>query len=145
MQTLSSLSPKAIATYRRTFQQRAQARFQAREKRRQQAKRAVCDAIRMVMPHYPSVQQVYLFGSVIKPGAFRRDSDVDIGVVGANMALCLDIWRDLEQAAPEWMLDVRSLDAQNRLTKRIRQKGELIYERSIPASQVGYSGRDGGD
>jgi predicted nucleotidyltransferase len=65
---------------------------------------------------------------VLKAGTFRPDSDIDIGVEGANVALCFDIWRDLEQAIPEWPLDVRSLDPADAFSERVRAKGELIYE-----------------
>ncbi|MBN1992335.1 MAG: nucleotidyltransferase domain-containing protein, partial [Anaerolineae bacterium] len=78
------------------------------------------------------VRRVYLFGSVTRPGAFRPDSDVDIGLEGANMALCFDVWRELERAAPAWRLDVRSLEPEDLFTERVRQKGEVVYEQ--PAS-----------
>lgn len=129
MKTTPSLSPETIAKYRQTFQQRTQARFEAREKRRQQAQKAVDEAIRAIMPRYPSVRRVYLFGSVVKLGAFGPNSDVDIGIEGADMALCFDIWRELEWTVPEWRLDVRSLDLEDAFTERVRLKGELVYER----------------
>jgi predicted nucleotidyltransferase len=120
--------------YRRAFWQREQIRFQEKEKRRQNAKRAVYHAVEPVISHYPTVQRVYLFGSVLKPGAFDADSDIDIGVEGADTALCFDIWRELEQAIPEWTLDVRSLDSEDTFAERVRRKGELIYEQSAPDS-----------
>lgn len=131
MQSRTWLSPEVIVNYRNAFDQRARARLQANEKQRQQARQAVREAIYTVAPRYPTVWRVYLFGSVIRPGAFGADSDVDVGIEGANMALCFDIWRDLEQAVSEWNLDVRSLDNQDAFARRIRQKGELVYERSV--------------
>jgi predicted nucleotidyltransferase len=125
------LSPERIAQYRRTFDRRAQARHQASERRRQQARQCIVEAIRMVMPRYPTVSRVYLFGSVIRPTAFRPDSDIDVGIEGADMALCFDIWRDLEQLVLDWRLDVRSLGPDESFTERIRQKGELVYEPSV--------------
>ncbi len=134
MKTNSSISPEVMADYRRTFQKRSKARFQAREKRRQQAKQAAFDAIDKVIPHYPLVQRVYLFGSVITSGVFSENSDVDVGIEGVDMALCFDIWRDLERAAPEWTFDVRSLDPDDPFSERVRQKGELVYEWSNTTS-----------
>jgi predicted nucleotidyltransferase len=134
MKTSAQFSPETIANYRRAFQRRAQAHFQANEHRRQQARQAIAEAIKTVIPHYPTIRRVYLFGSVTRPGAFGPDSDVDIGLEGANMALCLDIWRDLERAVPAWRLDVRSLDPEDLFTERVRQKGEMVYEQSTSDS-----------
>ena len=131
METQIPLSSDDIAVYRHNLHQRAQARLREREKRRQRARQVVMDAISVVAPRYPTVRRVYLFGSVTRPGAFGPDSDVDIGVEGADMALCFDIWRDSEKAAPEWELDVRSLDEDDPFAERVRQKGDLIYERAI--------------
>lgn len=128
MKASTQFSPETIASYRRAFYQRVQAQFQANEQRRQQARQAVGEAIKTVIPHYPAVRRVYLFGSVTRAGAFGPDSDVDIGLEGANMALCFDIWRDLERAVPEWRLDVRSLDPEDLFAERVRQKGEPVYE-----------------
>ncbi len=129
------LTPQAIAAYRRNFQQRLQARCQAAEARRSRAKKAVSRAIAALMPGYPAVKRVYLFGSIVKPGRFNETtSDIDIGIEGATMALCFDIWRDLEQALPDWAMDVRPLPPQDPFTERIRQKGELVYERQDTGS-----------
>ncbi len=128
MQPNSRLSPEAMATYRHTFQQRSQAQLEAREKRRQQATDAARAAIVIIMPRYLMIQRAYLFGSILKPGGFGPNSDIDVAVEGVNMALCLDIWRDLEQSAPEWQFDVRSLSKNDLFSERIRQKGNLVYE-----------------
>lgn len=127
----SNLSPERIAQYRRTFDRRTQARRQANEQRRRQARQRVIEAIEQVMPRYPTVSRVFLFGSVTRPTAFRPDSDIDVGIEGPDMALCFDIWRDLEQLLTDWNLDVRALKPEELFTQRIRQKGELVYEQSI--------------
>lgn len=131
MNSATSLSSEEIARYRRSFQQRAESQLAAREKQREQAKQAARNAITTVMSGYPMVQRVYLFGSVVQPGAFRNNSDIDVGVEGADMALCLDIWRDLEKETSGWQFDVRPLESEESFSDRIRQKGELVYERSV--------------
>ena len=140
METLPPVSVEDVTTYRRNLHHRAQARLREKEKRRQRARQVVGDAVPVVVARYPTVRRVYLFGSVTRPGAFGPDSDVDIGVEGASMALCLDIWRDLEKAVPEWQLDVRSLRKGDPFSERVCQKGELVYERAIQGSQVGHPG-----
>jgi predicted nucleotidyltransferase len=130
MQPDSRLSSEAMATYRRAFHQRSQAQLKIREKRRQQATDAARAAIAVVMPCYPMVQRAYLFGSILKSGGFGPNSDIDIAVEGANTALCFDIWRDLEQSAPEWQFDVRPLAEKDLFSERIRRKGNIVYERT---------------
>ncbi len=131
MESKPSLSSEAIKTYRRAARRQAQNRFQTQEKRRQRARQAVSEAIGRVLPRYPTVQRAYLFGSVTRPGAFKPGSDIDVGIEGANMALCFDIWRDVEKAIPEWPLDVRPLDGDDLFAERIRRKGELVYVQSV--------------
>jgi hypothetical protein len=47
------------------------------------------------------------------------------------MALCFDIWRDLESVILEWSLDVRPMDGDDLFAERVRQKGELVYVQSV--------------
>lgn len=130
MSSKSALSAKEIARYRQSFQQRAQKRLAAREEQRAQARQAARNAITTVMPRYPMVQRVYLFGSVVRPGAFRSSSDIDVGIEGADMALCFDIWRDLEREAAGRQFDVRPLEPEDPFSERVRQRGELIYDQT---------------
>jgi len=130
MKAKSLLSPEVTKKYRQAFKQRQQQRFEAAENRRLQAKQAAHKAIHNILVHYPSIRRVYLFGSVLTPGAFKDSSDIDVGIEGADMALCFDIWRDLEQAAPTWRFDVRPLEPEDPFSKRVRQRGELIYDRT---------------
>lgn len=134
--TISNIqpSPEAIARYHRSFVERTEQRRRENEQLRQRARQAVSQAVAAVVDRYPTVQRVYLFGSVTRLGAFKAGSDVDIGVEGATMARCFDIWRDLEEIVPEWPLDVRALEAQDPFSERVRQKGELVYERPVPTA-----------
>jgi predicted nucleotidyltransferase len=140
MKARLSLPSQDVAIFYHTLRRLAQARFREKERRRRRARRAVEEAISVVLPHYPAVRRVYLFGSVTRPGAFEAGSDIDIGVEGADMALCLDIWRDLERVVTEWLLDVRSLDRDDLFVERVRQKGEVVYDRSLSCPQVGHTG-----
>ena len=124
----TGLSPEAIADYRRSFHRRAHARFQAGEKERHQARQTVLEAVIATAPRFPSVKRVYLFGSITRPGAFRSDSDIDLGVEGADMAVCFRLWRELEQVVTDWMLDVRALEDDDPFSRRVRLKGEVVYE-----------------
>ena len=101
-----------------------------RAARREQAVQAARAAMRAVMPHFPSVAKAYLFGSVTRPGAMRRDSDIDIAIEGHLTAEeYFALWRDLERAMPGWLIDVVELDQDLLFAGRVRESGELIYER----------------
>ena len=92
-------------------------------------------ALGQLLPRYPGVQRAYLFGSVIRPGAFTARSDVDVGLEGADMAVCLDIWHAAEAMVADWSLDLRPLN-DGPFAQRIRQKGELVYGRPSQGAQV---------
>lgn len=100
MSELTGPSDDAIAVYWRAFEERERQRQAKREHRRQEALAAIRQAIRAAAPSYPAVQRVYVFGSVTRPGAFRPDSDIDVGVERLDAGACFDLWRDLEQAVP---------------------------------------------
>ncbi|HEY71679.1 MAG TPA: nucleotidyltransferase domain-containing protein [Thermoflexia bacterium] len=42
-------------------------------------------------PSYPSLRRVYLFGSVIRPGAFLPSSDIDVAVEGLDAEAYFDL------------------------------------------------------
>jgi len=124
----TDLSDDAIVVYRQSYEEREQRRWAEREHRRQEALTTIRQAVRAVAPSYPTVQRVYLFGSVTRPGAFRPDSDVDVAVEGLDAGVCFDLWRDLEQAASGWRLDVRPLKPGDPFSDRVRRRGVMIYE-----------------
>ncbi|MGB3494982.1 MAG: nucleotidyltransferase domain-containing protein, partial [Elainellaceae cyanobacterium] len=65
---------------RDNFRQRAAMQQTQREILRQQARDEAIATITQVVPHYPQITQIYLFGSVTQPGQFRDRSDIDIAV-----------------------------------------------------------------
>jgi len=100
-----------------------------REILRQQAREEAIATITQVVPHYPQITQIYLFGSVTQPGQFRDRSDIDIAVAGTNAATYFALWRDLEAACPNWAIDLREIMNQPcHFTDTVRQTGELVYE-----------------
>jgi predicted nucleotidyltransferase len=113
---------------RDNFKQRDVAQKAARETLRQQAYQAAMAALTQVLPHYPQVIQIYLFGSVTQPGHFHERSDIDIGVVGTDAATYFALWRDLEAACPDWAIDLREINQPCHFTDTVRQTGELVYE-----------------
>jgi len=108
---------------------------QERGARRAAAERAVTQAVRRVVAAFPSVRRVFLFGSVIRENAFRADSDVDLGIEGLGVEDYFAIWRAIEEAAPDWVIDVRDITQPSLFADRVRAAGKLIYERVDETTQ----------
>jgi predicted nucleotidyltransferase len=117
-----------IAACRASFAAREENRLAEREKRREAALEAAVKALHAILPHYGKVRRAYLFGSVVRPGAFRPDSDVDIAVEGIEAADYFALWRDLERAMPDWQVDLRDLVPGTHFARRVQMEGRLIYE-----------------
>ncbi|MEK7326238.1 MAG: nucleotidyltransferase domain-containing protein [Chloroflexota bacterium] len=118
-----------IATVRHNLQARAERERAGREARRAAAERAVSEAVQKAVVNFPSVERVFLFGSVTRPNAFRPDSDVDVAIDGLGVADYFSIWRAIEEAAPGWAIDVRDITQPSEFAERVRSTGRLIYER----------------
>jgi predicted nucleotidyltransferase len=117
-----------IAACRASFAAREESRLAERETRRQAALAAAVNALKAILPHHGKVRRAYLFGSVVRSGAFRIDSDVDIAVEGIEAADYFALWRDLEEAMPDWPVDLRDLVPGTHFARRVQMEGRLIYE-----------------
>jgi uncharacterized protein len=123
---------ESIEVYRRNFKVREKRLRQERETERQRALQSAQEAIPAVASRYPSLQRVYLFGSILQPGMFHRKSDIDVAVEGSSPRDYFDFWRVLDEMLSQWAVDVReidNLDDSSFFANRVRQYGLLIYER----------------
>ena len=118
-----------VAACRRSFFAREERARAKRELRRQAALKAATDAIDSIVAGYPAVRRAYLFGSVLRQGAFRPRSDIDIAVKGIDAAGFFALWRDLEEAIPDWAVDLRDLVPGSHFARRVQDGGRLIYDR----------------
>jgi len=117
-----------VAACRAHLRDRHARAYQVRERRRRAAIAALRCAVRVVLPRFAGVQRAYLFGSVLHPGGWRATSDVDIAIEGKLDAReYLALWRELERAAPDWLIDLVELGQDLRFAERVRERGELIY------------------
>ncbi len=125
-------STETKAQYQRNFEARQAAHHAATEQRRMAARRIAEAIISLVAKEFPQITHAYLYGSILRGGAFRPDSDIDVAIEGGDMATCMALWRELElQTERVWAFDVRPLEANDLFSERVRLKGELIYERKI--------------
>jgi predicted nucleotidyltransferase len=119
-----------VAACRTHLQARQEQQFRAREERRLAALKTLRVAAHSVLPRFPRVRRAYLFGSVLRPGALRSTSDVDVAFEGdLNAEEYFALWRALERAAPDWVIDLVDLSRDVRFADLIRERGELVYGR----------------
>jgi predicted nucleotidyltransferase len=123
------LSDAAMDGYRRSYRQRLIEKQQQREAIRQQVTQKIISRAPGIAAAYPSVKRLYLFGSLVKPGAFRPDSDVDLAVEGGNAEVYFALWRDLDHAFADWFIDLRDISTPSSFAEQVRRTGLLIYER----------------
>ena len=76
----------------------------------------------------------YLFGSILRAGSFRPDSDVDIAVDGNIGPDYFPLWGALEEALPDYAIDLRELPAEETFNDKVRLIGEKLYECSVSDS-----------
>jgi len=120
-----------VSRCRANLQARLAQQLQAREQRRQSALQAMRVAARSVLPRFPRVRRAFLFGSVLRPGAWRSESDIDIAIEGELSAEeYFALWRELERAAANWPIDLVELERDLSFAACVREGGELIYDRS---------------
>lgn len=85
-------------------------------------------AIRQSAPRFPAIHAVWLFGSILQPGRFRPDSDIDVAVDCDDIEVETPFWRELEESLK------RDVDLRPRLgpiASAVKDYGELCYEREI--------------
>ena len=84
------------------------------------------DAIRRSAPRFPAIRAAWLFGSILQPGRFRPDSDIDVAVDCDDIEVEAPFWRELEESLK------RDVDLRPRIgpiASAVEDYGELCYER----------------
>jgi predicted nucleotidyltransferase len=115
-----------IGAARQYYYERETRRRAQREAERQQWLRRVREAILQLAQRYPGVRRVYLFGSLVQPGRFRPDSDIDIAVECDTIETESIFWRALERELKR-DVDVRPLVGA--IVETVADSGEQVYER----------------
>ena len=116
--------------YRQNFENRLALQRAYQEEAQEEAVTAVLSIVPSIAAGIPSVKRVYLFGSVIENGRFHKNSDIDIAVEDTTAEAYFEFWRQVEIALPNWLIDVRDITDVSLFATRVRQTGQLIYERT---------------
>jgi predicted nucleotidyltransferase len=119
--TLSDIEAARQFHHRRETQRRAQ-----RETERLTWLRRAHEAILQLAPAYSDIRRAYLFGSLVQPGRFRPDSDIDVAVECQNLETESAFWRALERVLQR-DVDVRPYIGP--IVDAVAAWGQLIYER----------------
>jgi len=108
------------------FYRREARRREAREAERLEWLKRVKAAVARYAPRYPEIQRVYLFGSILQPGRFRPNSDIDMAVACNNLEIEGVFWQTLERCLRR-DVDMRPLT--HPITETVKTSGEQVYER----------------
>jgi predicted nucleotidyltransferase len=121
----------SLLPYREYHARRERELREQREALRQAVLERAREAIRRSAPSFPAIQAVYLFGSILKPGRFRPDSDVDVAIDCDDLKTETPFWSALEDALE------RNVDLRPRVgpvAQAVEDYGELSYEREVPGA-----------
>lgn len=117
-----------IAACRARLQARQAHQYHDREQQRQALLQALRAAAHATFSRFPGVQRAYLFGTIVRPGALRTTSDVDVAIEGRLSAEdYFTLWRELERVAEYRPIDLVELDQSPHFADRIREHGMVIY------------------
>lgn len=108
------------------LKEKKERRIWEREKIRRKAM-AKLSLLNEILSNFPEVKKAYIFGSIIKEGKFRENSDIDIALEGKVKEDYFLIWSELEEKLNKGV-DLRILDS-GVTSQIIKKEGKLIYER----------------
>jgi predicted nucleotidyltransferase len=121
----------ALRPYREYHARRDRELRQEREALRLEVLEKAREAVRRSAPLFPAIRAVYLFGSLLQPGRFLPDSDVDVAVDCDDIEMETPFWRMLEE---ELRRDVDLRPRIGAIARAVEEEGERCYERKVPGS-----------
>jgi predicted nucleotidyltransferase len=119
----------ALLPFREYHARRDRELRQQREALRLEVLERAREAVRRSAPLFPAIRAVYLFGSILRPGRFRPDSDVDLAVDCEDIEVETPFWRALEEALER---DVDLRPRTGAVARAVEEEGELCYEQKVP-------------
>jgi predicted nucleotidyltransferase len=119
----------ALLPFREYHARRDRELREERERLRLDVLEKAREAVRQSAPLFPAIRTVYLFGSVLQPGRFRPNSDVDVAIDCDDIEVETPFWQMLERGLDR---DVDLRPRTGAVAEAVEQSGELCYEREIP-------------
>jgi predicted nucleotidyltransferase len=127
--TLNAMDEAVLLPFREYHARRDRELRQERERLRLEVLEKAREAVRREASRFPAIRTVHLFGSLLRPGRFRSDSDVDLAIDCDDVEVETPFWRTLEDALR------RDVDLRPRIgaiAQAVEQGGEILYERDVP-------------
>jgi predicted nucleotidyltransferase len=121
-----SWDPATIEAARQYHRERDAKRRAEREAYRQQWLEQARAAVRQIAPGFSSLRRAWLFGSIVQPGRFRPDSDIDVAVECSDLEQESEFWRAMERELRR-TVDVRPYV--EGIVRAVAWSSELVYER----------------
>ena len=118
--------PKGMQAARRHYRKRESQRRARLEAERQRWFERVRQLVPRLAGRHQGVQQAYLYGSLLRPGGFRGDSDIDLAVGCDSLETESVFWRALEREL-ERNVDLRPLTGV--IAEVVEREGEKVYGR----------------
>jgi predicted nucleotidyltransferase len=115
-----------VESARRHYREREAQRREEREPERWHWLQRVREAASRIAAQTAGVNQVAVFGSLVQPGRFRSDSDIDAAVECDTVEAESAFWQALEREL-ERDVDVRPLT--DALVEAMGDQGESVYSR----------------
>lgn len=126
--TLERMDEAALRPYREYHARRDIELRQERQEKEalrlevlERAREAVCRSA----PRFPAIQAVYLFGSLLQPGWFLPDTDVEVAIDCEEIEVETPFWQMLEDALERNVLLVPKIW----VVEKLEIQSELCYER----------------
>ncbi len=120
------MDPANLEAARQYHKERDARRRAEREAERTRWLERTRRVVKRLAGEYPAVRRVYLFGSLVQPGRFSGQSDIDIAVECDSLEEEGRFWRALERELLR-PVDLRPLAGP--LAEVVIEQGENVYER----------------
>lgn len=126
MRAIEKISPEAMAAYRRTARLRAAADTKRRRQRLEHGLKVARQAATLLRQRF-HVENVVVFGSLLRPEHFGERSDVDLAVQGLADQDFLSAVAAVTSLDPEIMVDLVAIEqASSSLRQHLEQEGRQI-------------------
>ncbi|HEX6900350.1 MAG TPA: nucleotidyltransferase domain-containing protein [Thermoanaerobaculia bacterium] len=116
----------SLLPYREYHARRERELREEREALRLEVLERAREAVRRSAPRFPAIRAVWLFGSVLQPGRFRPDSDVDVAVDCDDIESETPFWSELEESLKR---DVDLRPRMGAVARAVEDYGQLCYQR----------------
>ena len=122
------MNEAALRPYREYHAGRERKLREERESLRLRVLEQTRTAIRRIAPDFPAIHAVYLFGSILAPGRFHPESDVDLAVDCEDPEAEAPFARALEEGLER---DVDLRPRKGAVARAVETSGERCYERQV--------------